>query len=69
MGCFQDELAAVINRYSRDTESNTPDWILANYIDGCLKNFAAAIREREQWYGSSGVDSPGSDTNTAKSDA
>lgn len=48
---FEQELAALINRHSRENESNTPDFILAQYIEGCLQNFARATQQRETWYG------------------
>jgi len=48
---FQKELEQLINEYSKENESNTPDFILAKYLVEVLKNFNAAINEREQWYG------------------
>ena len=43
---FRTELAEVINRHSREKSSNTPDYILANYLAGCLGAFDAAIEAR-----------------------
>lgn len=48
---FRKELQQLINRYSVENESNTPDFILANYISGCLDVFASTVKERENWYG------------------
>lgn len=48
---FEQELTALINRHSRENESNTPDFILAQYIEGCLQTFARATQQRETWYG------------------
>lgn len=45
------ELASVINRYSRENLSNTPDFILARYIENCLHAYEAATNERDAWYG------------------
>jgi hypothetical protein len=49
-------LEHVVNSLSLENESNTPDWILARYLVGCLDVFDACVRERERWYGR--ADSP-----------
>ena len=51
MSEFRKELAALINRYSRENGSNTPDFILAEFLDSCLKAFDLATQCREKWYG------------------
>ena len=48
---FEEELSALINRYSKENDSNTPDFILANYIGNCLFAFTEATQQRETWYG------------------
>lgn len=48
---FTKELELLINKHSQESASNTPDFILAQYIDGCLTNFAAAVQQRETWHG------------------
>ena len=48
---FRTELAGLINRHSRENHSNTPDFILAQYLVGCLAVFDNAISSREDWYG------------------
>lgn len=48
---FKEELINLINRHSQENASNTPDFILANYIENCLCGFAEAIQQRETWYG------------------
>ena len=48
---FQKELAILINKYSKENDSNTPDFILARYLNAVLDNFSAAVNDREQWYG------------------
>lgn len=45
---FQQELKLLITKHSKDTESSTPTWILANYLVGCLDNFNEAIKAREK---------------------
>lgn len=48
---FEKELENLINRHSKENDSNTPDFILAQYISGCLATFATATQQRETWYG------------------
>lgn len=48
---FQSELAELINKYSRENGSNTPDFILAQYLADCLNAFDAMVNAREGWYG------------------
>lgn len=48
---FEKELETLINRYSIENESNTPDFILAEYLRGCLNVFAKTVAAREKWYG------------------
>ena len=47
---FHRELASVINRYSRENRSNTPDFILAEYLEACLKAFESSTQYRDHWY-------------------
>lgn len=51
MNNFLDELETLLNRYSQENASNTPDFILAQYLNGCLSIFNTAIQQRETWYG------------------
>lgn len=48
---FRRDLAAVLNRHSREAESNTPDFILADYLIDCLTVLERATATREAWYG------------------
>ena len=48
---FQKDLASLINEYSKENDSDTPDFILARYLNAVLDNFNAAVLDREQWYG------------------
>lgn len=50
-GTFGEELRALVNRYSMENASNTPDFILAGLLAGLLDIFAGAIRARDGWYG------------------
>jgi hypothetical protein len=48
--CFQRELKKLINRYSMENGSNTPDFILAEYLGECLKTFDKVTKGRDKWY-------------------
>ena len=48
---FRKELKSLINRYSRENASNTPDHILMNFMWGCLCAFDQGTRARDNWYG------------------
>ena len=47
---FQKKLEILINEYSKENDSDTPDFILARYLNAVLDNFNAAVMDREQWY-------------------
>jgi surfactin synthase thioesterase subunit len=51
ISAFENDLTCLINKHSRENDSNTPDYILAGYIQGCLLAFNTAVQQREQWYG------------------
>jgi hypothetical protein len=48
---FVAELENLINKYSKEKGSDTPDFILANYLARCLNNFDMTIKDREKFYG------------------
>jgi hypothetical protein len=48
---FRKEIEMAINRYSMENGSDTPDFILAEFLTDCLVVFDKATRAREQWYG------------------
>ncbi len=48
---FDKELENLINRYSMEAGSNTPDFILVEYLTNSLNNFHLATRHRDNWYG------------------
>lgn len=39
-----------MNRYSIENESNTPDFLLAEYVRDCLNAYNAAVKARDAWY-------------------
>ena len=48
---FEKELTRLLNCCSAENESNTPDFILAQYLIGCLATWNVAVQQRETWYG------------------
>jgi len=51
MNDFQKELENLINRHCLENESDTPDFILAQYLRECLTVFKNTVRNRDIWYG------------------
>lgn len=51
MNDFKKELEVLINKHSLENASNTPDFILANYIGMCLDAYNITLQTREKWYG------------------
>lgn len=51
----EKEIRAVLNRYSQENASDTPDFILAQYLMGCLDAWNKATQRREKWYGRNGI--------------
>lgn len=48
---FYRELTSLLNKYSKENESNTPDFLLASYLIRCLDAFNSITNSRENWYG------------------
>lgn len=48
---FRKKLEDLINCCSMENGSDTPDWILAQYLLDCLHAFDVATFQRERWYG------------------
>lgn len=48
---LERDLSGVLNRYSQENTSNTPDFILAQYLLSCLAAWNTATQQRETWYG------------------
>lgn len=48
---LEHAIASALNRYSAENPSNTPDWILAQFLLGCLAAWNQGIQQRETWYG------------------
>jgi len=53
---FKRELESLLNKYSKENPTNTPDFILAEYLINCLHTFDEAFKLREAWYGYKAID-------------
>lgn len=47
---FKEDLTRLINKYSLENTSNTPDYIIANYLVSCLEAFNIGVNQRGKWY-------------------
>ena len=47
---FRSELVRLLNKFSKENGSNTPDFILRDYLCDCLKSFDKATKRRSEWY-------------------
>ena len=47
---FTKELKELLNRGCMENNSNTPDFILAEYMTVCLLAFDKATIDRDKWY-------------------
>jgi hypothetical protein len=52
---FQEQLRSLINCNCAENGSDTPDFILAKYMDACLTAFEEATAARDKWYGRKGL--------------
>jgi hypothetical protein len=49
MSEFEKELAGLINKYSLENGSDTPDFFLAEYLTNCLAVFDHTMKKRKNW--------------------
>ncbi len=47
---FRSGLRRLINRQGYEKGSDTPDFILAEYLSGCLDVFDKAVKARSKWW-------------------
>lgn len=47
---FRKQLQLLLNSVSMENRSDTPDFILAQYMTDCLEAFDRAVNRREAWY-------------------
>lgn len=50
MSKFREDLEVLINQNSKENGSDTPDFILADYLADCLDAFDKAVTRRAEWY-------------------
>ena len=48
---LRKDIENAINCNSAENGSDTPDFILANYLQNCLSAFDIAVKQRDNWYG------------------
>jgi hypothetical protein len=48
---LERDLAAVLHRYSQENGSNTPDFLLAEYLLACLATWNTYVVKRDKWHG------------------
>ena len=48
--CFGKELAGVINKFSMENGSDTPDFILADFLITVIHAWDDATKRRDKWY-------------------
>ena len=50
------EICQALNKHSAENESDTPDFLLAQFLTGCLKAFNRTTGKREAWHGRNAVE-------------
>jgi hypothetical protein len=48
---FTDELRQLLNRHSMENGSNTPDFLLSQYLTDCLIAYNKVAQANSQWHG------------------
>ena len=48
---FEQELAALLNAHGIDNRTDTPDYVLARFIESMVMLIGLAVRERDAWAG------------------
>ena len=50
MESLAKDVTALLNSHNRENDSNTPDFILAEYLLACLCAFEVGVNRRDSWY-------------------
>jgi len=58
MNDLRKNIESAINSASAENGSDTPDFILAEYLTDCLAAYDKAVVAREKWYGRSELPKP-----------
>lgn len=48
---FELQLRRLLNTWSRESTSNTPDYVLCQFMALSLDAFDTAVNQRDKWYG------------------
>lgn len=48
---FEKELEALINKYSIENGSDTPDFLIAEFMSNCLIAYQQVVTKRDKWFG------------------
>lgn len=51
MSDLRRDIESAINRNNAEHGSNTPDYILARFLEAALAAFDLAVRDRDEWHG------------------
>lgn len=46
---FHDELTVMLNIHNKDSEANTPDFLLAIYLEECLDTYIETKKNLDKW--------------------
>ena len=49
MGTLEHELTNLLNSFSAETSSDTPDFVLARYLLSCLNAYCVAVNQCREW--------------------
>ena len=45
-----EELEILLKKHRKENDSDTPDFILAEFLNNVLNAFSKAVEQREAWY-------------------
>ena len=48
---FRSELTDLLNRYSKENGSDTPDYVLAHFVEKAIEAFNHGVNLRSEFYG------------------
>ena len=55
---FYEELKDLLNKHSQEQSSDTPDFILVEYMIDCLNSYVKAVNARDEHFGVDMFDKP-----------
>ena len=50
MDKLESKIKDLINEFNREADSDTPDFILAEFLINCLRSLELVINKRDGWY-------------------